>query len=161
MFQTDRTSIVKHIKNIYESGELSEEATCAKIAQVQLEGKRNVTRNIVFYNLDLVISVGYRVQSHVATQFRMWATQRLREYFVKGFTLDDERMKAAGQMRYFDELTERIRDIRSSERIFYLKVKDIFSLSIDYDAKTSQAKQFFATIKINYIGQYTNILLPN
>jgi hypothetical protein len=147
LFQTDRTSIVKHIKNIYESGELSEEATCAKIAQVQQEGKRNVTRNIVFYNLDLIISVGYRVQSHVATQFRMWATQRLREYIVKGFILDDERMKAAGQMRYFDELTERIRDIRSSERIFYLKVKDIFSLSIDYDAKTSQAKQFFATIQ--------------
>lgn len=147
LFQTDRTSIVKHIKNIYESGELDEGATCAKIAQVQQEGNRKVTRNIVFYNLDLIISVGYRVQSHVATHFRIWATQRLREYIVKGFTLDDERMKAAGKIRYFDELTERIRDIRSSERIFYLKVKDIFSLSIDYDAKTTQAKQFFATIQ--------------
>lgn len=147
LFQTDRTSIVKHIKNIYESGELSEEATCAKIAQVQQEGKRKVTRNISFYNLDLIISVGYRVQSHVATHFRIWATQRLREYIVKGFALDDERMKAAGQMRYFDELSERIRDIRSSERIFYQKVKDIFCLSIDYDAKANQAKQFFATIQ--------------
>jgi len=147
LFQTDRTSIVKHIKNIYESGELFEDATCAKIAQVQKEGNRNVSRNIVYYNLDLIISVGYRVQSQVATQFRIWATQRLREYIVKGFTLDDERMKAAGQIRYFDELTERIRDIRSSERVFYLKVKDIFSLSIDYDAKTSQAKAFFATIQ--------------
>lgn len=147
LFQTDRTSIVKHIKNIYESGELSEEATCAKIAQVQQEGKRKVTRNISYYNLDLIISVGYRVQSHVATHFRIWATQRLREYIVKGFALDDERMKAAGQMRYFDELSERIRDIRSSERIFYQKVKDIFCLSIDYDAKANQAKQFFATIQ--------------
>ena len=147
LFQTDRTSIVKHIKNIYESGELSEEATCAKIAQVQQEGKRKVTRKISYYNLDLIISVGYRVQSHVATHFRIWATQRLREYIVKGFALDDERMKAAGQMRYFDELSERIRDIRSSERIFYQKVKDIFSLSIDYDAKAHQAKTFFATIQ--------------
>jgi hypothetical protein len=147
LFQTDRTSIVKHIKNIYESGELSEEATCAKIAQVQLEGNRKVTRQISFYNLDLIISVGYRVQSHVATHFRIWATQRLREYIVKGFALDDERMKAAGQIRYFDELTERIRDIRSSERIFYQKVKDIFCLSIDYDAKTDQAKKFFSTIQ--------------
>jgi hypothetical protein len=147
LFQTDRTSIVKHIKNIYESGELSEAATCAKIAQVQQEGNRNVSRNINYYNLDLIISVGYRVQSHVATQFRIWATQRLREYIVKGFALDDERMKAAGQIRYFDELTERIRDIRSSERIFYLKVKDIFCLSIDYDAKSDQAKHFFATMQ--------------
>jgi hypothetical protein len=147
LFQTDRTSIVKHIKNIYESGELSEVATCAKIAQVQLEGNRKVTRQISFYNLDLIISVGYRVQSHVATHFRIWATQRLREYIVKGFALDDERMKAAGQIRYFDELTERIRDIRSSERIFYQKVKDIFCLSIDYDAKTDQAKKFFSTIQ--------------
>lgn len=147
LFQTDRTSIVKHIKNIYESGELSEEATCAKIAQVQQEGNRKVTRNISYYNLDLIISVGYRVQSHVATHFRIWATQRLREYIVKGFTLDDERIKAAGQIRYFDELSERIRDIRSSERIFYQKVKDIFCLSIDYDARANQAKTFFATIQ--------------
>ena len=122
-------------------------ATCAKIAQVQLEGNRKVTRQISFYNLDLIISVGYRVQSHVATHFRIWATQRLREYIVKGFALDDERMKAAGQIRYFDELTERIRDIRSSERIFYQKVKDIFCLSIDYDARTDQAKKFFSTIQ--------------
>ena len=147
LFQTDRTSIVKHIKNIYESGELSETATCAKIAQVQQEGNRNVSRNINYYNLDLIISVGYRVQSHVATQFRIWATQRLREYIVKGFALDDERIKAVGQIRYFDELNERIRDIRSSERIFYLKVKDIFCLSIDYDPKSNQAKIFFATMQ--------------
>jgi len=147
LFQTDRTSLVKHIKNIYASGELSEESTCAKIAQVQVEGKRRVTRNINIYNLDLIISVGYRVQSHVATHFRIWATQRLKEYIIKGFSLDDERLKAAGNIRYFDELVERIRDIRSSERIFYQKVKDIFALSIDYDAKTNLAKDFFATIQ--------------
>jgi len=147
LFQTDRTSIVKHIRNIYESGELLEQATSAKIAQVQIEGNRKVNRNITYYNLDLIISVGYRVQSHVATHFRIWATKLLREYIVKGFALDDERIKAAGQIRYFDELTERIRDIRSSERIFYQKVKDIFCLSIDYDSKTTQAKEFFATIQ--------------
>lgn len=147
LFQTDRTSITKHIKKIFESGELDENATCAKIAQVQKEGKRTVTRHIEFYNIDMIISVGYRVQSHVATKFRIWATQRLKEYIIKGFALDDERMKAAGQIRYFDELQERIRDIRSSERVFYQKVKDIFTLSIDYDAQTSQAKEFFATIQ--------------
>jgi len=147
LFQTDRSSIAKHIKNIYESGELLEDTTCAKIAQVQKEGSREVSRNIIYYNLDLIISVGYRIKSHVATKFRIWATQRLKEYIIKGFTLDDERMKAAGQIRYFDELQERIRDIRSSERIFYQKVKDIFTLSIDYDAQTAQAKDFFATIQ--------------
>jgi hypothetical protein len=147
LFQTDRSSIAKHIKNIYESGELLEDSTCAKIAQVQKEGSREVSRNIIYYNLDLIISVGYRIKSHVATKFRIWATLRLKEYIIKGFALDDERMKAAGQIRYFDELQERIRDIRSSERIFYQKVKDIFTLSIDYDAQTVQAKDFFATIQ--------------
>lgn len=147
LFQTDRTSITKHIKNIYDTGELEESSTCAKFAQVQNEGSREVSRNITFYNLDIIISVGYRVQSHVATKFRIWATQRLKEYIIKGFTLDDERMKAAGQIRYFDELVERIRDIRSSERIFYQKVKDIFALSIDYDPGTELCKAFFATIQ--------------
>jgi hypothetical protein len=147
LFQTDRTSITKHIKNIYDSGELDAKATCAKIAQVQKEGIRSVSRNITYYNLDMIISVGYRIKSHVATQFRIWATLRLKEYIIKGFTLDDERMKAAGQIRYFDELQERIRDIRSSERIFYQKMKDIFALSIDYEAQTTLAKDFFATIQ--------------
>jgi len=147
LFQTDRTSIVKHIKKIYDSGELLESSTCAFFAQVQQEGLRKVKRQIMYYNLDMIISVGYRVQSHVATHFRIWATQRLREYIVKGFAIDDERIKAAGQIRYFDELVERIRDIRSSERIFYQKIKDIFSLSIDYDSKTNQAKVFFATVQ--------------
>ena len=103
LFQTDRTSIAKHIKNIYETGELLEEATCAKIAQVQKEGNRKVTRDILYYNLDMIISVGYRVKSHVATHFRIWATQRLKEYIIKGFVMDDERLKEARNY-YFDEL---------------------------------------------------------
>ena len=146
LFQTDRTSIAKHIKNIYESGELAEESTCAKIAQVQKEGNRKVTREILYYNLDMIISVGYRVQSHVATHFRIWATQRLREYIIKGFVLDDERMKEA-RNNYFDELLSRIRDIRSSEKLFYRKVCDIYATSIDYDSNIETTRQFFATVQ--------------
>lgn len=147
LFQTTVPNINMHLKNIFDEGELFPEATIKDFLIVRLEGSREVSRKIDFYNLDAIISVGYRIKSHVATKFRIWATQRLKEYIVKGFTLDDERMKAAGQIRYFDELQERIRDIRSSERIFYQKVKDIFTLSIDYDAQTSQAKEFFATIQ--------------
>lgn len=147
LFQTTPQNITIHLRNIFEEGELDEDSTCKDFLQVQKEGNRQVGRNQKFYNLDAIISVGYRVKSHVATKFRIWATQRLKEYIVKGFTMDDERLKAAGQIRYFDELVERIRDIRSSERIFYQKVKDIFTLSIDYDAKTNQAKDFFATIQ--------------
>lgn len=147
LFQTTPQNITIHLKNIFEEGELDEISTCKDFLQVQKEGNRQVERTQKFYNLDAIISVGYRVKSHVATKFRIWATQRLKEYIVKGFTMDDERLKAAGQIHYFDELVERIRDIRSSERIFYQKVKDIFTLSVDYDAKTSQAKDFFATIQ--------------
>lgn len=146
LFQTDRTSIVKHIKNIYETGELTEEATCAKIAQVQKEGNRKVTRDILYYNLDMIISVGYRVQSHIATHFRIWSTQRLKEYIIKGFVLDDERLKEA-RSNYFDELLSRIRDIRSSEKIFYRKICDIYATSIDYEPTTDATKDFFATIQ--------------
>ena len=147
LFQTTPQNITIHLKNIFEEGELDEISTCKDFLQVQKEGNRQVERTQKFYNLDAIISVGYRVKSHVATKFRIWATQRLNEYIVKGFTMDDERLKATGQIRYFDELVERIRDIRSSERIFYQKVKDIFTLSVDYDAKTSRAKDFFATIQ--------------
>lgn len=147
LFQTTKQNLSLHIRNIFEEGELNEISTVKQYLTVRTEGKRQVQRQLKFYNLDVIISVGYRVKSHVATHFRIWATQRLKEYIVKGFTLDDERMKAAGQIRYFDELQERIRDIRSSERIFYQKVKDIFTLSIDYDAKTNTAKDFFATIQ--------------
>ena len=146
LFQTDRSSIVKHIGNIYQSGELNEEATCAKIAQVQKEGNRKVSRDILYYNLDMIISVGYRVQSHVATHFRIWATQRLREYIIKGFVMDDERLKQA-RNNYFDELLARIRDIRSSEKVFYRKVCDIFATSIDYEKNTEITQQFFATVQ--------------
>jgi hypothetical protein len=147
LFQTTPQNITIHLKNIFEEGELDEISTCKDFLQVQKEGNRQVERNHKFYNLDAIISVGYRVKSHVATKFRIWATQRLKEYIVKGFTMDDERLKAAGQIHYFDELVERIRDIRSSERIFYQKIKDIFTLSVDYDAKNSRAKDFFATIQ--------------
>ena len=147
LFQTTVPNINMHLKNIFDEGELHPEATIQDFLIVRFEGSREVSRKIDFYNLDAIISVGYRIKSHVATKFRIWATQRLKEYIVKGFTLDDQRMKAAGHIRYFDELQERIRDIRSSERIFYQKVKDIFTLSIDYDAQTSQAKEFFATIQ--------------
>lgn len=147
LFQTDRTSILRHIKNIYKTGELIEETTCAKIAQVRQEGKRKVKRDILYYNLDVIISVGYRVNSHRGTQFRIWATQQLKEYLIKGFVMDDERLKSGNQMNYFDELMERIRDIRSSERIFYQKVKDIYTTSIDYDGKGEMTKEFYATVQ--------------
>jgi hypothetical protein len=147
LFQTDRTSIVRHIRNIYSTNELSEEATCVKNTQVQNEGKRTVKREILYYNLDVIIAVGYRVNSHRGTQFRIWASQRLKEYLIKGFVLDDERLKSGKQMNYFDELLDRIRDIRSSERVFYQKVKDIYATSIDYDPNTKFTQDFFATVQ--------------
>jgi len=147
LFQTDRTSILRHIKNIYKTGELEEKSTCAKIAQVREEGKRNVRREILYYNLDVVISVGYRVNSHRGTQFRIWATKQLKEYLIKGFVLDDERLKSGNQMNYFDELLERIRDIRSSEKLFYQKVKEIYTTSIDYDSHVDLSKDFYATVQ--------------
>jgi hypothetical protein len=144
LFQTTKQNISLHIRNIFQEGELDEDSVVKEYLTTASDGKKYRTK---YYNLDLIISVGYRVKSHRGTQFRIWATQRLNEFIVKGFTLDDERLKSAGQIRYFDELTERIRDIRSSERIFYQKVKDIFSLSIDYDPKISLSKDFFATIQ--------------
>ncbi len=147
LFQTDRTSIVKHIHNIYETNELNESSTCASFAQVQKEGERDVTRHIKFYNLDVIISVGYRVQSNTATQFRIWATQRLREYIVKGFTLNDERFKTGSSMNYFRELLERIREIRVSERVFYQQVKEIYATSIDYDPSSKMTQKFFQEVQ--------------
>ena len=150
LFQRDKSVISKHIKNIYEEGELPPEATVAKYATVQTEGARAVSRDLEFYNLDVIIAVGYRVKSHRGTQFRQWATQRLREYIVKGFTMDDERLKnppGKGQKDYFDELLQRIRDIRSSERRFYQKVLDIYATSIDYDPGEEASQQFFATVQ--------------
>jgi len=147
LFQKAKSTLSEHIKHIYEEGELQEISTVRKFRTVQQEGNRNIEREIDFYNLDVIISVGYRVKSHRGTQFRIWATGRLKEFIIKGFTLDDERLKSGNQINYFDELLDRIRDIRSSEKIFYQKVKDIYTLSIDYDPKTDQTKDFFATIQ--------------
>jgi hypothetical protein len=133
LFEKDVRTINEHIGNIFEEGELQEAATIRKFRIVQTEGAREVERAVDHYNLDVIISVGYRVKSLRGTQFRIWATQRLREYIVKGFTLDDERLKQAGGGNYFDELLDRIRDIRSSERVFWRKVLDIYASSIDYD----------------------------
>ena len=147
LFQVDKSGISRHLKNIFDTGELQPAATVANFATVQQEGARSVTRTIENYNLDVIISVGYRVNSIRGTQFRIWATQRLREYIIKGFTMDDERLKQAGGGNYFDELLARIRDIRSSEKVFWRKVLDIYATSIDYDPATEASRKFFAAIQ--------------
>ena len=147
LFQRDRSTIQRHIKRIYEEDELKPDSTCAFFAQVQTEGKRRVERQISIYNLDMIISVGYRVNSHRGVQFRQWATQVLKEYMIKGFAMNDELLKNAGQGNYFDELLARIRDIRSSEKIFYRKVLEIYALSIDYDPRTETTQRFFKTVQ--------------
>ena len=147
LFQRDRSTIQRHIKRIYDEDELTADSTCAFFAQVQTEGKRQVERKIPIYNLDMIISVGYRVNSHRGVQFRQWATQVLKEYMIKGFVLNDDLLKNAGQGNYFDELLARIRDIRSSEKVFYRKVLEIYALSIDYDPRTSITQQFFKTVQ--------------
>ena len=151
IYKTTRQNIEQHISNIYSDNELSKDSTCKKLLQVQKEGNRNVKRNIDHYNLDMIIALGYRVQSEVAVRFRIWATKRLHEYIQKGFTMDDERLKQGGN-RYFKELLQRIRDIRSSERNFYQQVTDIYATSIDYDPRSDITKKFFATIqnKLHY-----------
>ena len=154
LFQKDVRTINEHIKNIYSEGELEPKATIRKFRIVQTEGARQVSRNVDFYNLEVIISIGYRVKSHRGTQFRIWATQRLREYIVKGFTLDDERLKQAGGGNYFDELLARIRDIRSSEKVFWRKVIEIYATSIDYDPATDLSREFFAVVqnKMHWAG---------
>lgn len=150
LFGVDVRTVSYHLAEIYESGELAESATLRKIERVQAEGSREVRRQIEHYNLDAVISVGYRVNSAEATQFRIWATQTLREFVVKGFVLDDERLKLNKRFGrdYFDELLQRIREIRASERRFYLKLTDIFEqCSIDYDAHSAVTKAFFSTVQ--------------
>lgn len=147
LFQRDRSTIQRHIKRIYQDGELAQDSTCAFLAQVQTEGARQVERKIPTYNLDMIISVGYRVNSHRGVQFRQWATQVLKEYMIKGFALNDELLKNAGQGNYFDELLSRIRDIRSSEKVFYRKVLEIYALSIDYDPRTEATQRFFKTVQ--------------
>jgi hypothetical protein len=151
LFGVERSVVTKHLKNIYDENELSKEATCAKIAQVQTEGNRTVNRLIEFYNLDAIISVGYRVNSSQATAFRIWATERLKEYIIKGFAMDDERLKNPDNIfgkDYFEEQLARIRDIRSSERRFYQKITDLYAqCSADYEKDSTVTKTFFATVQ--------------
>lgn len=147
LFQTTPQNITIHIGHIYEEGELVEMATCKEHLQVRTEGSRQVRRPIKHYNLDVIISVGYRVKSVRGTQFRIWATERLREYLIKGFSLDDQRLKQAGGGDYFDELLRRIRDIRSSEKVFWRKVLDIYATSVDYDKDADTSQTFFATVQ--------------
>ncbi len=145
LFGIDRSGIVKHVQNVIETNELDVQSTCAKIAQVAKDGKK---RLIDHYNLDMIISVGYRVNSIRGTQFRIWATQRLKEYIIKGFAMDDERLAEGKVARgYFEEFEERIRRIRTSEKNFYQKVRDVFATSADYNPKLDYAKQFFATVQ--------------
>ena len=146
IYKTTKQNISLHINNIYKDNELEKDSTNKKFLLVQNEGNRNVKRNIDHYNLDMIIALGYRVQSQVATRFRIWATQRLHEYIQKGFTMDDERLKQGGN-RYFRELLQRIRDIRSSERNFYQQVTDIYATSIDYDPRSDLTRKFFATVQ--------------
>jgi len=148
LFQTSSQNITIHLKNIFEEGELEEKATCKDFLQVQIEGNREVNRKQKFYNLDAIISVGYRIKSHVATRFRQWATQQIREYIVKGFVLDDERLKNPDlPFDYFEELLQRIQDIRTSEKRFYRKITDIYATSVDYDPTLEVSIGFFKTVQ--------------
>lgn len=150
LFGVESHTITNHLKEIYGSGELSDQATARKIRVVRKEGQREVNRELDYYNLDAIISVGYRVNSYEATQFRIWATRTLKEYVIKGFVLDDARLKQGSQVfgkDYFDELLERIREIRASERRFYQKITDIYALSADYDKNAPLTKDFFATVQ--------------
>ena len=173
LFQSSKANISEHIKRVFEEGELEEGSTVRNFRTVQNEGTRQITREITHYNLDVIISVGYRVKSQRGTQFRIWATKRLNEYIVKGFTMNDELLKQAGGGNYFDELLARIRDIRSSEKVFWRKILDIYATSIDYDPRTEVTKEFFATVqnKLHFavhgytaaeiIQQRANSSLPN
>lgn len=152
LFQTSRTNVVEHIKHIYEEGELDEISTCRNFRQVRKEGNREVTRQIPYYNLDMTISLGYRIKSVIATRFRQWATKRLKEYMIKGFTIDDERLKGNGGGNYWKELLDRIRDIRSSEKVLYRQVLDLYATSVDYNPHSEESVRFFKIVqnKLHY-----------
>ena len=149
LFNTSRPNITMHIKNIFVEGELDEDSVCKDFLQTANDGKKYNTKH---YNLDLIISLGYRIKSSIATKFRQWATTHLREYIIKGFTMDDERLKESGGGNYFKELLERIRDIRSSEKVLYRQVLDIYATSVDYNAKSKESIAFFKTVqnKLHY-----------
>lgn len=152
LFQTSRTNVVEHIKHIYEEGELDEISTCRNFRQVRKEGNREVTRQILHYNLDMIISLGYRIKSVIATRFRQWSTKRLKEYMIKGFTIDDERLKGNGGGNYWKELLDRIRDIRSSEKVLYRQVLDLYATSVDYNPHSEESVIFFKIVqnKLHY-----------
>lgn len=152
LFQTSRTNVVEHIKHIYEEGELDEISTCRNFRQVRKEGNREVTRQIPHYNLDMIISLGYRIKSVIATRFRQWVTKRLKEYMIKGFTIDDERLKGNGGGNYWKELLDRIRDIRSSEKVLYRQVLDLYATSVDYNPHSEESVRFFKIVqnKLHY-----------
>lgn len=152
LYLSSRTNVVEHIKHIFEDSELDENSTCRKFRQVQTEGGRSVEREIPFYNLDMIISLGYRIKSRIATKFRIWATERLKEYIVKGFTMDDERLKQMGGGGYWYELLNTIRDIRSSEKVLYRQVLDLYATSVDYDPNTPESVEFFKIVqnKLHY-----------
>ena len=152
LFQTSRTNVVEHIKHIYEEGELDEISTCRNFRQVRKEGNREVTRQIPHYNLDMIISLGYRIKSVIATRFRQWSTKRLKEYMIKGFTIDDERLKGNGGGNYWKELLDRIRDIRSSEKVLYRQVLDLYATSVDYNPHSEESVRFFKIVqnKLHY-----------
>ncbi len=149
LFQTTVPNISMHIRNIYEEGELTPESTIKKFLTVRQEGNRAVRRELDYYNLDMIISVGYRVKSLIATRFRIWATHQLKEYIIKGFTMDDDRLKAGVGIGsdYLDEMLERIRDIRSSEKRFYQKIRDIYKLAADYDPRAEETLEFFSIVQ--------------
>ena len=152
LFHTSRSNIVEHIGHIYEEGELDGVSTCRKFRQVRMEGKRQGARELPFYNLDMIISLGYRVKSLIATQFRRWATERLKKYMIKGFTIDDERLKNLGGGNYWRELLDRIRDIRSSEKVMYRQVLDLYATSVDYNPRSAESVAFFKMVqnKLHY-----------
>lgn len=147
LFQTTQQNISLHLKNIYDEGELDEGATHKDFLSVRTEGSRSVERKVAHYNLDAVLSLGYRVKSGTATRFRIWATERLREYLIKGFTMDDEKLKNLGGGQYWRELLERIRDIRSSEKVMYRQVLDLYATSVDYDSKAEESVEFFKIVQ--------------
>ena len=153
LFNTSRTNIIEHINNIYEEEELDKDSTCQYFRQVRKEGNRNVNREIPYYNLDMIISLGYRIKSKVATNFRKWATERIKEYMIKGFTMDDERLKGYGGGNYWKELLARIKDIRSSEKVLYRQVLDLYATSVDYDPKDEKTIEFFKIVqnKLHYV----------
>lgn len=152
LYQSSKANVSEHIKHIFEEGELEEIATVRKFRTVQKEGSREVTREVVHYNLDLIISLGYRIKSHIATKFRIWATQRLKEYIIKGFVIDDNRLKQNAGGNYWYELLNRIRDIRSSEKVLYRQVLDLYATSVDYDPRTPESITFFKIVqnKLHY-----------